>query len=449
MSFWFLFFIIECAAAIFLFLRIAEKRRAARAAASEAPSSPPVAGTAGSPDHPPTPPWPLKEILIGIFAPFLFTGISGLLNLYLVELKPWRAGYVFLATVVLFECFLFIYPAIICKRRGVWPLFHPISPEKALSVLFFSFLVAMGTNFLVGTSHLLLERIAGKNLEVPDYSALATSAPNSLLSILILLMGFTVGPLVEEIYFRGFLYNAFKRRIGLLEATILQAVLFAAVHGAGFMVSILYFLSGVILAIVYEKKGALIYPTAVHVLINAMALVPLLTLALQNFHMPASSWEEAKQPPAWLGSSPPAWIEKKEDAETQRQYAVNTWGNKGARHWKKEAIALQAVCSWFPEDRAACAKAKVGILSIYLDYMKDYRRAVIEGDRVLSQFPEQKEDVDMALSKQGMAYLMLKDFTMSRQAFEQVVREPGENQEAYEEAEKGIKWLNTIEGRGR
>ncbi|MDC4203782.1 MAG: type II CAAX endopeptidase family protein [Candidatus Manganitrophus sp.] len=386
------------------------------------------------------------EIALGISLPFLVIAASVFVDAVYVQNHPWRQGTIGFVSLILFNLILLVYALTVCKRRGIWPLFRPISPATVLSMIPFAILIAFGINLLVGTTHMAMEKILNQKFEMPDYSALATFGPNSLLSVIMIVIGFTAIPILEEIYFRGFLYNALKTRLPLLFAANLQAILFAAAHGAGFMIGILYFIAGMALAVVYEMRKELVSPILVHGAINAMALMPLLALALQNFHMPAATWEEAERPPAWLASAPPAWIDKKENAAAQRQYAIDTWGSQGSKAWKKEAVALQAVCVWFPEDREACAKAKSGVVAIYSTFLKDHRRAVIEADRLIAEFPKEEEAVAIALTRRGFAYLMLQDLEKSRESFEKVINEYSQYDQPLEEAAKGIEMLERIEG---
>ncbi len=385
------------------------------------------------------------EIALGVSLPFLVIAASLFINVVYAQKRPWSQGYIGFVSLILFNLILLFYGLIVCKKRGIWPLLRPVSPAKVLSMIPLAILVAFGINLLVGTTHMAMEKILNQKLAMPDYSALATFGPNSLLSVAMIVIGFTAIPFLEEIYFRGFLYNALKSRFPILFAANVQAILFAAAHGAGFMIGILYFIAGMALVVVYEMRKELISPILVHGAINAMALVPLLVMALQNFHMPASSWEEAERPPAWLASTPPAWVERKEDAAKQRQYAIDTWGTQGAKQWKKEANALMAVCAWFPEDRAACAKAKAGVIAIYFTFLKDHRRAALDAGRLVSEFPEQEEEVAMALSRRGYAYLMLQDLEKSRQDFEKVINEFGQYGPPLEDAAKGIQILERVE----
>lgn len=390
---------------------------------------------------------PLRELFLGIALPLLLIPASGYIYYFSLLKMPWNLDYINFFMLVLADLGLFLYALTICKKRELWPLFHSISLIKAPSMLFKAFVIASVTKFFVAVTSVLLEWIFKLELQRPDYSGLVTSAPNGLLAVFLVVEGFTITAVLEELYFRGFLYNALKTRLPILAAAVLQAIIFAAAHGAGFWFGSLYFLFGVVLAAVYERKRELVSPILVHGFINAITLVPILIMTLQNFHTPASNWEEAQTTPDWIESTLPDWIERKEDGIKQWQYAIDTWGSKGSKRWKKEANAFKAVCTWFPEERTACAKAKIGMISIYLYYLKDYRRAVMEADHLVSEFPGQIEQVETALSKRGIAYLMLQDLEKSRQSFEKVINEFNQYEKPREEAEKGIMWLDRIEGK--
>lgn len=76
-----------------------------------------------------------------------------------------------------------------------------------------------------------------------------------------------VGPIIEEIFFRGFMYKAFKNRIGLVRAALLTSVVFAALHTnlVGFLP---IFMLGLLLVYLYEKTGTLVASMTVHVVHN-------------------------------------------------------------------------------------------------------------------------------------------------------------------------------------
>lgn len=89
-----------------------------------------------------------------------------------------------------------------------------------------------------------------------------------LLVVLTILVS-CIGPAIEEVFFRGFLYNAIKKKSRPIFAMLISAALFSALH-----TNVLGFLPimalGVLLAYLYEKSGSLIPSITVHVFHNSM-----------------------------------------------------------------------------------------------------------------------------------------------------------------------------------
>lgn len=85
-----------------------------------------------------------------------------------------------------------------------------------------------------------------------------------------------IAPVVEEVFFRGFLYVALRRRLRPLGAAASVGVLFGLVHYAGpESVSDLPILAatGAFFCLVYERVGTLLPVIAVHAALNALFLV--------------------------------------------------------------------------------------------------------------------------------------------------------------------------------
>jgi tetratricopeptide (TPR) repeat protein len=204
------------------------------------------------------------------------------------------------------------------------------------------------------------------------------------------------------------------------------------------------FLTGIALAEVYEIRRTLLAPIFMHITINAAYFIPILILMAGNLHAPAATWEEAKTAPEWMRTSPSEEIEKQENGMAQWQYAIDTWGTAGSRRWKKEANAFNAVCHWFPDDREACAKAKIGIVAIYCLYLKDYRRAIVEADELLERYPDQKEECAMALAYRGWAYYALRNFEKSEESFKKAIDDFGEYDKAVDYARQGVARLDVV-----
>lgn len=75
------------------------------------------------------------------------------------------------------------------------------------------------------------------------------------------------GPIIEELFFRGFMYNAFKKHVNKVFAMFVTAALFAALHThpVGFLPIMVL---GIILAYLYEKTGTLVSSMTVHMIHN-------------------------------------------------------------------------------------------------------------------------------------------------------------------------------------
>jgi hypothetical protein len=81
-----------------------------------------------------------------------------------------------------------------------------------------------------------------------------------------------LGPIGEEIFFRGFMYKAIRNRFGVRIGLILSAALFAGLHNnlIGFLPIMAL---GMLLAYLYEKSGSLIPSITVHIIHNSLIVL--------------------------------------------------------------------------------------------------------------------------------------------------------------------------------
>ncbi len=86
-----------------------------------------------------------------------------------------------------------------------------------------------------------------------------------------------IGPIVEEVYFRGFMYPAFKRALGTWPAIIVSGVIFGVFHVNPWLIFPTG-LMGVVMAYLYEKEGSLGAPFFLHALNNLVSVVIVYTL---------------------------------------------------------------------------------------------------------------------------------------------------------------------------
>jgi uncharacterized protein len=77
-------------------------------------------------------------------------------------------------------------------------------------------------------------------------------------------------PVVEEIFFRGFLFQGFRERYGWVKAMLLSSAIFAVAH-LDLVVLIPTFILGNVLAYVYHKSNSVWPGIILHFLVNAFS----------------------------------------------------------------------------------------------------------------------------------------------------------------------------------
>lgn len=84
-----------------------------------------------------------------------------------------------------------------------------------------------------------------------------------------------VAPIVEEVFFRGFIFSVLNKRIGLPAAAILSGLLFGAIHFSLAQTIVLSFF-GIVQSYLYRYTGSLLYPILLHFIFNFLAFCAIL-----------------------------------------------------------------------------------------------------------------------------------------------------------------------------
>jgi len=83
-----------------------------------------------------------------------------------------------------------------------------------------------------------------------------------------------VAPIVEEIFFRGFVYKSLRSSLPIWAAALVAGVVFGLVHiFTGAIAVPLLIVFGAILCLVYERTGSLYPVIGMHALVNTLAFV--------------------------------------------------------------------------------------------------------------------------------------------------------------------------------
>jgi uncharacterized protein len=138
---------------------------------------------------------------------------------------------------------------------------------------------AFGWIFAALVAYLVLTSIYTVLVDPPSEqlpNGLEDADQNLLLAVATGMLLIGVAPLAEEVFFRGFLYQAFRNSFGVLPGALLSALIFGAIHFEFFKLVQLAIL-GVILALLFEKTRSLWSPIILHAVNNTLAYIYLLS----------------------------------------------------------------------------------------------------------------------------------------------------------------------------
>lgn len=142
-------------------------------------------------------------------------------------------------------------------------------------------------NVGLGTAVEALARLAGAEPPAVQEN-LQQLASNPETAPFFIAMAVVFAPVAEELFFRGMLYPAFAKRLGVWSAIVVTALLFALLHGVepllmadlgqSALVIGLIFPLGLLLAWAYHRRGTLVVPILIHATFNLIAAVGLTLL---------------------------------------------------------------------------------------------------------------------------------------------------------------------------
>jgi membrane protease YdiL (CAAX protease family) len=93
--------------------------------------------------------------------------------------------------------------------------------------------------------------------------------------LIVAFAGAVVAPIVEELFFRGYVFHAYLAEKGVRTAYVGSAAIFSAVHGE-LTLLVGFFFMGLVLAYLYRRTGSIIAPVFAHLLNNSLAFISLL-----------------------------------------------------------------------------------------------------------------------------------------------------------------------------
>lgn len=162
---------------------------------------------------------------------------------------------------------LLIHTSISHKLKLIYFGFNKFSLKKTLLYSVFAYICFHLLNVLIVLFMLYTD------MKIPGYQTQKFLLPligdNNFYLLILGFVTIVSGPIIEEIFFRGFLLRSLSDKIGLLAASLLSALLFAFMHFQ-FEVFVPIFILGLIINQLVIKTNSLYPAIAFHMLNNAV-----------------------------------------------------------------------------------------------------------------------------------------------------------------------------------
>ena len=207
----------------------------------------------------------LREAVLAILIGFI-------LNVVLVVIFPSLSEN---ETLMIMPLFIFVLLFFIWALRGTHGLsddFSKLFERDNRREIFYIFLINLLFVFLIVAFFANFDILYGS--VYPDMEPLLDFTPNALdpLSfILEVISSVILAPILEELFFRGVLFNRLKIRTGIIAAMVISSALFAIGHEFGGITSAFVF--GICMCIIYMKTDNILMTMSIHFLNNLVAVI--------------------------------------------------------------------------------------------------------------------------------------------------------------------------------
>jgi membrane protease YdiL (CAAX protease family) len=239
------------------------------------PASAQVSGAADLRENPPWNGWDVARIgLLMFVVPYLLIPFAGLaaqrlfyrsLPWITVAQKPWLA----LSTQFIWYAVVAVYMIVFVEGRfhqSFWEAVRWNWPPRRN----WPFLVLLGM-ILVSLQSLV------RFFHVPKHMPMEEFLSTPIAAFMTGVLAISLGPLMEELFFRGFLYPVVARRFGVISGVVATSIAFGFIHAAQLAFAwglvFIIFLVGAVLTIVRAKTRSVGSSLLVHVAYNSTLVV--------------------------------------------------------------------------------------------------------------------------------------------------------------------------------
>ena len=218
-----------------------------------------------------TVPWTVKDAFIGVVL-VVSVSVLSLVSLHWlargVELDVRRPLVLYTLTLLLSINLAVVWYFAIRKRNASWATVGFSLPEER-SMLLLPWCVLVLSLFFSGVYTVTVMAL-GLDFMLPEPVPVEALGEGLYKVSSVIIIGL-VGPLTEEVFYRGFLLAALVSPFGTVRAAVIASAIFAVNHGT---ISILIpvFISGMLLSWLYLKTRSLLPPMLAHAAQNLLAL---------------------------------------------------------------------------------------------------------------------------------------------------------------------------------
>ena len=205
----------------------------------------------------------LRELIAGIIITLI---ISGLLMTIFPELEESDE---LLFIVIFFIGFLLFFWALKGTTgldRNIENVFEKSNKKEIMYVFAINLLFAFLFTFLISSLDILISFTDPTWISIGNIDTVEMDAGVVILDAIGAII---LAPIMEELIFRGVMFNRLKIRIGILPAMIISSFIFAIGHDFGGITSA--FLFGICMCLLYLKTDNILIPMSVHFLNNVVA----------------------------------------------------------------------------------------------------------------------------------------------------------------------------------
>lgn len=226
-------------------------------------------------------PWRRRHVVIGLAPLVAFVAVS--LAPLARALSP--------TTVVLatagFYAWVLAFPLGVAWRHG-WRPRVAFSPTRIIFELVLAAIVVAAGWAVLALGDAAWVAAFGEPPARPAPLDRAARSPRPLIGVLAVAMIVVLGPIAEEVFFRGMMYRSFRQSTLRVLAVVVQAATFGLLHaGYGAAHVVASAAGGLALALVYDARKTLLAPIFCHILHNGAVFALAVLAGLWTLHAPA------------------------------------------------------------------------------------------------------------------------------------------------------------------